>query len=201
MKLWEFAKEALLHATPATVAIHERAASSPPPPPVANVATVACSKGADFDQPVPADAAAALARRAQFKEQAATVALRRPQGDKWSTEDWQTHYDEKAGIAEYDHEMSRQQAEKHAFACCLVKWLEQNQVSSDAVDGCAVCGGGDRANDILLAVGLGGVGQTWGLVWVHRGCAPAWRAGRIAEAVTALAAMGVKGTYGGAQGG
>jgi hypothetical protein len=72
MNLWKFAKEALLHATPATVATHERAASSPPPSPVATVASVACSRGADSDQPTTHDGAA-LVRRAQFKERAATI--------------------------------------------------------------------------------------------------------------------------------
>jgi hypothetical protein len=52
MSLWEFAKGALLHATLATVATHQRVA--PPSAKssvasVARVATVACSKGADLD--------------------------------------------------------------------------------------------------------------------------------------------------------
>ena len=57
-------------------------------------------------------------------------------------------------------------------------------MSSDADDGCLVCGEADRPNDDLLPVGLGG-----GQVWLHLGCSAAWRAGRIAEAVEALALM------------
>ena len=77
-------------------------------------------------------------RRFRATGSSGTFTLRRPQDVKWSTEDWLGLYDEKAGIAEYDHGMPRQQAEEHAFRCCLAKWLEQNQVSSDADDGCVV---------------------------------------------------------------
>ena len=78
------------------------------------------------------------------------------------------------------------EAEKLAYADCLAEWLYRHPVRSDADDGCPVCGATDQPNDPLLAVELGG-----GLVWAHRECAPAWRAGRLAEAVTALAAVGI----------
>ena len=142
-------------------------------------------------QAAPADAAAALARRAQFKEQAAAVlGLRRPTA-AGGGRGLAACYGEKAAISEFDHGMPRRQAEKHAVEHCISEWLYQHPMASDADDGCPVCGDTDRPNDPLLAIGLGG-----GQVWAHRECAPAWRAGRIAEAVTALAAMGITGPEG-----
>jgi hypothetical protein len=117
------------------------------------------------------------------------VALRRPQGDEWSTEDWQAYFDERAAIAEFDGGLSRPEAEKRAVEHCISEWLYQHPMSSDAKDGCLACGETDRPSDGLLPVGLGG-----GQVWLHRGCSSAWRTARIAEAVAALAAIGIKGS-------
>ena len=69
--------------------------------------------------PAPADAAAALARRARFKEQAAAVAALRRPADDWTAEDWRGHYDERAAIAEYDGKLSRAEAEALAFEHCV----------------------------------------------------------------------------------
>jgi hypothetical protein len=106
----------------------------------------------------------------------------------WGSEDWLIFYDEKAGIAEHDGGLCRQEAEKHALEHCISEWLYQHPMSSDAEDGCLACAETDKANDDLLPVGLGG-----GEVWLHRGCSAAWRAARIAEAVAGLAAMGIGG--------
>ena len=67
-------------------------------------------------------------------------------------------------------------------------------MSSNADDGCRVCGGADRPNDSLLPVGLGG-GQE--RTWLHRDCMPAWHSARMAEAASALAVMGIRGPEGG----
>ena len=61
---------------------------------------------------------------------AAIVAMLQRGGDGWSAEDWQTFFDERAGIAEFDGGLSRSQAEQRAFACCVVEWLNRNTVSS-----------------------------------------------------------------------
>jgi len=47
--------------------------------------------------PPPADL---LQRLARYKPE--IVALLRPGRDGWSAEDWQSHFDERAGIAEFD---------------------------------------------------------------------------------------------------
>jgi hypothetical protein len=141
--------------------------------------------------PVPADAAAALARREGFKERAAIVALRRPPAEDWSTEDWQTHFNERAAIAEYDGKLSRPEAEALALACCTSEWLHRHAVTSPPGP-CPICGDADRPNDPLLPVGIAGAGE----VWLHIGCSTAWRTAREAEAVAALAAMGITGLKG-----
>jgi hypothetical protein len=105
----------------------------------------------------------------------------------WTSEDWLAVYDEKAGIAEYNHGLSRQEAEKRAVEHCMAEWLYQHPVTTDADDGCLTCGSTDLPNNPLLAIGLGG-----GLVWLHRECSTAWRVGRIAAAVASLAAMGIR---------
>ena len=43
-------------------------------------------------------------------------------------------------IAEYDGGLSRAEAEKRAFKHCVAEWLYRNPVTSDADDGCLVCG-------------------------------------------------------------
>ena len=114
------------------------------------------------------------------------TALRQPHGDEWSTEDWRVYFDEKAGIAEYDHAMPREAAEALAVEHCVAEWLYHHPTFSDADDGCVICGDGDRAGNPLLAIGLGG-----GQVWLHRECSTTWRVARIAKAAAALAAMGM----------
>jgi hypothetical protein len=116
---------------------------------------------------------------------AGITALRHPPAGDWSIEDWQAYFDERAAIAEFDGGLPRPKAEKRAFDYCVAEWLYRNAVNSP-LRPCPVCGEADRPNDNLLPVGLGG-----GEVWLHCGCAPLWRAGRIAEAITALAAMGI----------
>jgi hypothetical protein len=64
---------------------------------------------------------AVLALLARHK--AGIVRLLRSGDDKWSAEDWQAFFDERAGIAEYDGGRSRQEAEALAFEHCVVNGL------------------------------------------------------------------------------
>ena len=118
---------------------------------------------------------------------ASIVALLRPGRDGWSAEDWQAHFDERAGIAEYDGGLPREWAEARAFACCVAEWMNRSFERSPP-GYCLGCGGGDHAHDPLLPFGT----ETTGHVWLHSHCWPAWHAGRKAEAVAALKAMGIK---------
>lgn len=117
---------------------------------------------------------------------AGILALLRPSGDGWSAEDWQVFFDERAGIAEFDGGLPRAQAEARAFACCVAEWLNRNFVRSPP-GRCLTCGGGDHAHDPLLPFGI----EPTSHAWLHSRCWTAWHAGRNAEAVTALGAMGI----------
>jgi hypothetical protein len=113
------------------------------------------------------------------------IALLRPANDGWSGEDWLAFFDERAGIAEFDGGLSREQAEARAFAACVVEWLNRNPARS-ASGRCVGCGGSEHAHDKLLPFGTEQTGQAW----LHSQCWPAWHAARKAEAIAALAALG-----------
>jgi hypothetical protein len=121
------------------------------------------------------------------RHKAGIVTLLRPVDDGWSAEDWQALFDERAGIAEFDGGLLRPQAEARAFDCCVVEWLNSNPVCSPP-GRCLGCGGGDHAHNPLLPYGI----ESTGHAWLHLRCWPAWDAGREAEAVAALAAMGIR---------
>ena len=136
------------------------------------------------------------------RHKAGIAALLRPGGDGWAAANWQVFFDERAGIAEFDGYLPRAQAEARAFACCVAEWLNRNTVRSPP-QRCFGCGGGDHAHDPLLPYGT----ESTGHAWLHSRCWPAWHTGRQAEAVAALAAMGIAapadlpddfGKYGGA---
>ena len=99
------------------------------------------------------------------RHKAGIVALLRPANDGWSGEDWLAFFDERAGIAEFDGGLSREQAEARAFAACVIEWL----------------------NDKLLPFGT----EPTHRAWLHSRCWSAWHAARKAEAIVALAAMGI----------
>lgn len=116
----------------------------------------------------------------------AIVVLLRPGQDGWSAEDWQAHFNERAGIAEFDGGLPRLEAEAYAFECCVVEWL--NRTFERSPPGrCDTCGGYDDAQDVLVPHGVEPIGH----VWLHSRCWTAWYAGRKAEAVKALKSMGI----------
>jgi hypothetical protein len=96
---------------------------------------------------------------------APTVALRRPQGDEWSTEDWRAYFDERAAIAEFDGGLPRPEAEARASNCCVAEWLGRNSVYSPS-DPCLLCAEADRPNDSLLPIGIAGAGKVLAAHWV-----------------------------------
>ena len=118
----------------------------------------------------------------------AIVALLRPAKDGWSANDWHVFFDERAGIAEFDHGVSRDQAEALAFASCVVEWLNRNPIRSQQ-GRCLGCGGLEQTHDPLVPFG----GQSYGHAWLHSRCWPTWHAKLKAEAIMALATMGIVG--------
>jgi hypothetical protein len=121
-----------------------------------------------------------------LRHKAAIVALLRPANDGWLAEDWQVFFDERAGIAEFDGGLSRDQAEARAFATCATEWLNRNPVSSPP-GRCLGCGGSELAHNRLLPFGT----EPSGYAWLHSCCWPAWYESRKAEAVAALAKVGI----------
>jgi hypothetical protein len=120
------------------------------------------------------------------RHKADVVRMLRPANDGWSTEDWQVFFDERAGIAEFDGGLSRTEAEAQAFACCVVEWLDRNFQHSPP-GRCLGCGERDHSHDPLLPYGVESVGH----VWLHSRCWSPWYADRKAQAIAALAAMGI----------
>ena len=45
--------------------------------------------------------------------------------DPWTAEDWKAHFDERAGIREFDGGMNRQMAEARAFADTIELYMEK----------------------------------------------------------------------------
>ena len=128
--------------------------------------------------------AAVLDALSRYK--AEIVVLLRPSRDGWSAEDWQVFFDERAGIVEFDGRQPRPEAEAQAFACCIVEWLNRNPERSPA-GRCLECCDREYAHDPLLPYGL----EPTGHVWLHSRCWPAWHAARKADALAALAAIGI----------
>jgi hypothetical protein len=113
--------------------------------------------------------------------------LLRPSLDGWLAEDWQTFFDERAAIYEFDGGLRRSEAEARAFECCVVEWLNRNPAPSPP-GYCAACGGGECFGDPLVPFG----NDTSGHAWLHRACWPAWYRAREVEAIEALSEMSLK---------
>ena len=120
------------------------------------------------------------------RHKARVIALLRTGGDGWSGEDWRAFFDERAGIAEFDGGLPRDQAEARAFAACVAEWLNRNPVRSPP-GRCLGCGGSEHAHDPLLPFDT----QQTGHAWQHSRCWLAWHASRNAEAVAALTNLGI----------
>jgi len=120
------------------------------------------------------------------RHKAGVIALLRRGRDGWSGEDWQAYFDERAGIARFRGGLPREQAKHRAFDCCLVEWLNRNPARSSA-GRCLGCAQAEQAHDPLLPFGI----ESRGHAWLHSRCWPAWHTARRAEAIAALAAMGI----------
>jgi hypothetical protein len=121
------------------------------------------------------------------RHKAQVIALLRPGRDGWSGEDWQAFFDERAGIAEFDGGLPRDQAEAFAFACCIAEWLSRNPVRSPP-GRCLGCRQIEEAEKPLLPF----VTTSTGHAWLLAGCWPAGRQARQAKATAALAVLGIK---------
>ncbi len=107
----------------------------------------------------------------------------------WDAEDWRAFFDERAGIAEHDGGLPRANAEQQAFACCVVELLWRNPPPASGPERCAHCSEpiGEIGRD-----GLPFLTGDGGHTWLHSGCHGGWTGQRRAEAVAALAKLGLR---------
>jgi len=121
------------------------------------------------------------------RHKADVLALLRRDDDGWSGEDWRAFFDERAGIAEFDDGLPRDEAEGRAFVCCVAEWLNRNPVRSPP-GRCLGCGEVETDHDPLLPFGTAPTGHAW----LHSRCWSVWHASRKAEAVVALSTFGIQ---------
>jgi hypothetical protein len=116
---------------------------------------------------------------------ASVMALLRPADDGWSALDWLAFFDERTRMAAI-HRLAPAEAAASAFACCVVEWLNRNPARSPTGQ-CLGCGRSEYPHEPLLPFGT----EATGNAWLHSDCWPAWHASRKAEAVAALANLGI----------
>jgi hypothetical protein len=102
--------------------------------------------------------------------------------EDWGFADWQAFYDERVGIAEFDGQVSRLEAEGRAYESCVVEWLNRHHETS-ALGQCARCGQVGRSDHVVVNFG------TDNHTWLHPECWPAWHEARRAEAIVMLSGM------------
>jgi hypothetical protein len=84
--------------------------------------------------------------------------------------------------------LSRNDAERIAFECRIVEWLNLHPNLSPA-GRCTWCGNSETASAVVLPFGT----EPGTHAWLHAECWAAWYRARRADAVKALATAGVKG--------
>jgi hypothetical protein len=57
------------------------------------------------------------------------IQLLRAANDLWSVQDWLAFFDARAGIAEFDGDLLRAEAEALALTSCVTEWLNRNPLS------------------------------------------------------------------------
>ncbi len=116
------------------------------------------------------------------------VALLQCQQQAWLPHDWQHFFEERARISEFDGGSSHAEAKTHAFACCVVEWLTRHP-SPSAPGSCGWCDRTELWGAVILPFGT----EPGSHAWLHAECWPAWYASRKAQAIAALAEMGLTG--------
>lgn len=102
----------------------------------------------------------------------------------WDAVEWQAFFDERAGIAEFDGHASKAEAERQAYECCIVEWLNRNPEATVPAQ-CAHCRQTDRPGHVVVPFG------TKNHTWLHPECWPAWQEVRRRRAASVLIKMGI----------
>jgi hypothetical protein len=108
----------------------------------------------------------------------------------WSGDDWRGFFEERAAISEFDHGLSRADAEKNAFNHCIHEWLRQNPISSAP----GICHQCLQQKGLIQAYFTGGDVHIPLHVWLHSNCANEWHDTRRDSAIASLEALGLRAT-------
>jgi hypothetical protein len=114
------------------------------------------------------------------------LALLRPKRPEWVAADWQAFFDERAGIAEYEGEQTREKAEAMAFEACLVEWMNRHPGGTDR-HACAGCRKPGSNGSVIVPFGTKPANQSW----LHPDCWPVWHQTQRDKARHALAGLGI----------
>jgi hypothetical protein len=115
------------------------------------------------------------------RHKAEIVRLLRPRADGWSTEDWRLYFEERAAVAKFNGGLTHADAERQAFECCIIQWLNRNPGLSVA-GRCVWCGAAESDNTVVLPFGT----DPGTHAWLHAECWPAWQQARRAKAAAEL---------------
>jgi hypothetical protein len=117
------------------------------------------------------------------RNKADLIEVLRPSAQGWSAMDWQSFFDERAGIAEHDGGFPRLDAEMSAFDDCVDQWLTMHPPHAKEPGCCLQCGLAilnEKQSSIAVAC-AGGVTAP-----LHHRCAADWRNLRRWKARSAL---------------
>ncbi len=115
------------------------------------------------------------------------VALLAPDHVAWTAEDWQAFFGERASIAEFDGDQSREEAEAMALEFCVVAWLDRHPCRSHP-GRCAACGEPDREGHTVVPFGT----DSHGHAWLHPECWEGWHRERRQQGQQFLEGVGIR---------
>jgi hypothetical protein len=113
--------------------------------------------------------------------------LLRSETSGWSADDWRDYFEERSAISEFDHGLSRTDADKNAYDLCVQEWLRQYPISSTP-GLCSHC----LQSSGLLPSPTGESAQDLANTWLHKSCSETWHQSRRDEATVALQRLGIK---------
>ena len=118
----------------------------------------------------------------------AILLLLRTHESRWSADEWHDYFAERAAISEFDHGLSRADAEKNAFNHCVHEWLRQNPISSAP----GICHQCLQPKGLIQPYFTGGDVHNPAHVWLHPNCANRWHEARRGSAIASLEALGLR---------
>jgi hypothetical protein len=95
--------------------------------------------------------------------------------------------DQRCEIAGSNNGRSLAEAETLGLSCRVTEWLNEHPAPSPP-GRCAWCGKGESPSAVLLPFGV----EPGAHAWLHAECWPVWHQARQADAIAALATMGIQ---------